>query len=379
MTLGRCFFISYCILYLYEWERMSSMYGTITKYMGTAYTGQGIKHKYEELIASAAETVFLKCPPTTAISTLLNDTAMHYIKRGFNVDKLMSAVQPDETDAIFIKDLNILYLQASHPVALEPTNLGGNHRVISFYDIYDEQKLQAENEQIVSHLKEAENALDKALQSLAEAKNIHDDWEVINIERMIWPVHEELIESLREELFSTIVLNKKSDVSHRFVGSLTSSGAKDHIASITNRMQRRLLIKGLAGTGKSTIMRTLGKEAERRGFDVIYGWCGLDPTGIDLVMFPELSICLFDATQPHEYDVEREGDEIIDLLPMCAESEEAERLIEAISKVYQEKILDAKGYMQAYGKAEKQVKLAMDLAIKDEVFQRKAKKVININ
>lgn len=361
-----------------NWERMSSMYGTITKYMGTAYTGLGIAHKYAELIASAKETIFLKCPPTTALSTLLNDTAMHYIKRGFNVDKLMSPVQTDETDAIFIRDLDILYLQASHPIALEPTNLGGHHRVISFYDVYDEQKLRDENKKIVSYLNEAEKALEKTLQSLAEAKNIHDDWEKINIERMIWPVHEELIASLKEELFSTIMLNKKSEVAHRLVGSLTSDGATDYIDSITNRMQRRLLIKGLAGTGKSTIMKSLGKEAERRGFDVLYGWCGLDPTGIDLVMFPELSVCLFDATKPHEYGVERVGDEILDLLPMCAESEEADKLIEAIEEIYKEKILDAKGYMQAYAKVTKQMKVTMDMTIREDVFQHKAKKLINI-
>ena len=46
------------------------MYGTITQYMGTAYTGAGISHKYDKLIASASETFFLKCPPTNAISNV---------------------------------------------------------------------------------------------------------------------------------------------------------------------------------------------------------------------------------------------------------------------------------------------------------------------
>lgn len=353
------------------------MYGTITKYMGTAYTGLGIAHKYEALIASATETVFLKCPPTTAISGLLNDTAMHYIKRGLDVDKFMSPTQPDETDAIFIKGPQLLYLQASHPVALEPTNLSGHHRVISFYNMYDNELLQAKNREITSSLSTAEEALEKTLQSLKEAKEIHDEWENINIERMIWRLHEELIDTLQEELFGTLILNKKSDISHRLIGSLTSGGAADYIASITNRMSRRLLIKGLAGTGKSTLMKALGKEGERRGFDVLYGWCGLDPTGVDLVLFPELSVCLFDATKPHEYEVERRGDEIVDLVKMCAEDEEAEKLIEAIEKVYREKILDAAGYMQAHAQAEKQVKLFMDGTIKEAVFEEKSKKLIN--
>lgn len=355
------------------------MYGTVTKYMGTAYTGLGIAHQYEKMIASAKETVFLKCPPTTALSTLLNETAMYYIKRGFDVDKLMSPTQVDETDAIFIKGLQLLYLQASHPVALEPTDLGGRHRVISFYDIYHESQLRDQNKMVVESLREAEKNLDKTLGSLAEAKRIHDEWEAVNIERMNWEMHEALIASLKEELFQTMTLNKKSEVSHRLVGSLTGAGADDYIGSITKRMQRRMLIKGLAGTGKSTIMRALGEEAEYRGFDVLYGWCGLDPTGVDLVLFPELSICLFDATAPHEYEVEREGDEVIDLLPMCAKSEEAEKLIDVIQKRYREKILDATGYMQAYAQAEKQLKLYMDHAIRHTAYLKKSTKLVDRN
>ena len=61
-------------------------------------------------------------------------------------------------------------------------------------------------------------------------------------------------------------------------------------------------------------MKTLGAEAEKRGFDVLYGWCGLDPSGVDLVLFPELSVCILDATEPHVYDVERPGDELLDLV-----------------------------------------------------------------
>ena len=354
------------------------MYGTITKYMGTAYTGLGISHKYAELIAAATETVFLKCPPTTAISTLLNRIGTHYVKRGLNIDKFMNPAQPDQTDAIFVKGPNLFYFQASHPVALEPSDIGGRHRVVSFYDIYDESKLGEQNEMIVEKLEEAETTLEKALAGLADAKTIHDEWEACNIKRMMWGMHENLIETLKEELFGTMTLNKEATVSHRLIGSLTSAGACDFIPSITNRLKRRLLIKGLPGTGKSTIMKALGSEAEKRGFDVLYGWCGLDPEGVDLVLFPELSICLFDATKPHNYEPEGKGDKIVDLVAMCEESKEADEEIGLISKAYKEKILDATGYMQAYAQAEKTVKITMDAAIKEPVFEKKAQKVIDI-
>lgn len=345
--------------------------------MGTAYTGLGISHKYDKLIETAAETVFLKCPPTNAVSDALNDTAMHFVKRGFDVDRFMDPVQPDKTDAIYIKGPDLVYLQASHPVALEPIDIGGRHRVISFYDVYDEEKLRELNREVVAQWNEAEMALGKAMQSLAEAKKIHDEWESVNIARMMWNLHEQMIVSLKEELFGTIRLNKPSSVSHRLIGSLTSSGAQDYIPSITKWSERRLLIKGLPGTGKSTLMRSLGAEGERRGFDVLYGWCGLDPAGIDLVLFPELSVCLFDATKPHAYDPERSGDELLDLVQMCTDGEEAEKKIGVIREAYQEQIMDANGYMQAYAHAKSNMIQKMDSAIRQEVFAEKAAGLVN--
>lgn len=348
------------------------MYGTITQYMGTAYTGLGISHKFDKLIANASKTIFLKCPPTNSLSDMLNETAALYLKRGFDVDKFMSPVQPDKTDAIYVNGPNLLVIQASHPVALEPSDIGGKHHVISFYDIYDENLLREKNGFIVGKLSEAETALGKALQTLSEAKKIHDDWEAVNIERMMWELHEDRIQSLKEELFGNIRLNKSAGVSHRLIGSLTSAGAQDFIPSITRDLERRMLIKGLPGTGKSTLMKAIGTEAEERGFDVLYGWCGLDPTGVDLVQIPELSFCLFDATKPHAYDPERTGDEILDLVQMCEESKDSDEKIKFISDIYAEKMLDAAGYMQAYAQAENNMKITMDTAIKQSTFDKKA-------
>lgn len=36
------------------------MYGTITNYIGTAYTGQGLHHQYKEIVQQANQTMLLK-------------------------------------------------------------------------------------------------------------------------------------------------------------------------------------------------------------------------------------------------------------------------------------------------------------------------------
>ncbi|WJY26582.1 hypothetical protein [Sporosarcina trichiuri] len=354
------------------------MTGSITESMGTAYTGDGIIHKYDHLIRQAAVTVFIKTPPAFALSGLLNELAALHASRGSDIERFRSPLHLEKTDGIYVKDAGILYISASAPVSLEPADLGGRHRVVSFYDVYDEDKLRAVNPSIVQHTEEAEAVLGKALQSLSEAKAIHDEWEAVNIARMDWAEHTAITAKLAADLFGTLRLNKEAVVTHRIIGSLSASGAHDFIPSITKTAKRRILIKSLPGTGKSTMMKALAAEAEKRGIDTEYGWCGLDAGSIDVIQFPELSVCLIDATEPHVYDIEREGDEILNLAGLCAKDELAERKIDAIRLRYKAAIGEAAEAMHRYAGLTGRIDAAMDSALDQQAFSEKSKTLLTL-
>lgn len=342
----------------------------MTKYMNCAYTGEGIQHKHHELLEQSAHAVFLKCLPTHSLSKLLQDTAADFCQLGCHVECFMNPAAPGKTEALYVREFDLFILQASQPAAFEPDD-AGRQRVFCFYDIYDENKLHKHRDEVEERLKEERLSRAKALASLKQAKAIHDEWEQANIGRMDWQLHQAVIAELKAELFASIQLAKKAAVSHRIVGSLSADGAHDFIPSITKGIERRLLIKGLAGTGKSTMMRALGQEAEKRGIDVLYGWCGLDPSSIDLVSFPELSICLFDATKPHAYDPESPRDELMDLVPLCREDEKTEERINEISRRYKNAIGGAGEHIRAASSAQNAVKALMDSAIDAEKFEQK--------
>ena len=79
--------------------------------------------------------------------------------------------------------------------------------------------------------------------------------------------------------------------------------------------ERRYIIKGGPGCGKSTLMRRIAAEAERRGCDVEYYDCSSDPDSLDGIVLPSLGIALFDGTAPHEEAASAPGwrDNLIDL------------------------------------------------------------------
>lgn len=62
------------------------------------------------------------------------------------------------------------------------------------------------------------------------------------------------------------------------------------------------VIKGGPGTGKSGFMRKIGREAERRGYDVEYVVCSGDTASLDGVYIPALHCGWTDGTAPHISD-----------------------------------------------------------------------------
>lgn len=59
------------------------------------------------------------------------------------------------------------------------------------------------------------------------------------------------------------------------------------------------IIKGGPGTGKSGLMRAIGREAVHRGYDVEYVLCSGDPDSLDGLLIPALGRAWCDGTAPH--------------------------------------------------------------------------------
>ena len=59
------------------------------------------------------------------------------------------------------------------------------------------------------------------------------------------------------------------------------------------------IIKGGPGTGKSTLMKKIAAEAEKRGLFVERVYCSSDPSSLDAVIVPEMKLSVCDGTPPH--------------------------------------------------------------------------------
>ena len=70
---------------------------------------------------------------------------------------------------------------------------------------------------------------------------------------------------------------------------------------------KHYILKGGPGTGKSTLMKKLASELERKGYFVERGYCSADPNSLDVVLAPEINFSIVDGTAPHEFNATYPG------------------------------------------------------------------------
>ena len=313
-----------------------------------------------------AKTVYLlKGAHGFQISALLQKLGDYYNDKGTDIEYFYDPLFDNTIEATFVKaPYNILFLQATNP-SIEPILIGERDHVIALDDCVDKQQLSSNTEQT------KQTHYEKCFNALSNAIKIHDDWEIETQKHMNWQGLDDQYAELITNLFGQNKLAKRSTLTHRLLGTLTPTGARDTLQSITQQLERRLFIKGYPGTGKSSMMKKLAQEATHRGFDVQLVWCGLDANSIDMVILPELKFCIFDSTEPHVYfpDDNRPGDEIFDIAKHCHPTQIEEENISGIVAKYKAAIAEATHFVQLYAEEERKIREMTDNALNMEVFE----------
>lgn len=109
----------------------------------------------------------------------------------------------------------------------------------------------------------------------------------------------------------------EGSIRHMYPGGNTPLGFYSYYRYVIDSQQanRIFILKGGPGTGKSTLMKKIGIELARQGYDIEFMHCSSDNNSLDGVVIPKLSIAVIDGTAPHIVDPVYPGavDEIVNL------------------------------------------------------------------
>jgi hypothetical protein len=130
------------------------------------------------------------------------------------------------------------------------------------------------------------------------------------------------------------------------------------------------------------MLKKLAAAAEERGIDVEIYHCGFDPYSLDMVIFRELGVAIFDSTAPHEYFPSRDGDEIIDMYEILIEPGTDDLFAEIISKIsakYKNKMTEATSYLAKakalHDELEEIYVAAMDFTVVEKIQAKIAEEI----
>lgn len=184
-----------------------------------------------------------------------------------------------------------------------------------------------------------------------EGKKVHDEWEKIYIKNMDYEKLEAYEKGVLDQLFTGEkgAFGKKNY--HRFFGSSTPDGAVNYIDNLTENLSARYFIKGRAGTGKSTFLKRVAREANENGFDTEIYYCGFDKNSLDMVIVPELDFCVFDSTPPHEMFPQSERDKILDFYEesgLLGTDEKYEKELFDVEVRYNHKMAEGMAFLRLY-------------------------------
>lgn len=236
------------------------------------------------------------------------------------------------------------YAIVSDTVIDESTN--NTHTIdLSSYILETEER----QEKAKDHGDKKHYFLKKAWDCFADGLKIHDELEHIYIQHMDFKKADEVADKwMKKYLPKKAKQAKTLHIRKRLFGTNTAEGSVNVVPNIIEHFSVVHHIKGRAGTGKSHFMNTIKDACIQLGYDIDQYICSFDPASTDMIIVPELQLCLFDSTNPHAF-TPKENDVVVDLYEESVQPDIDERYKESIESTtlrYTSFMKEGKKYIQ---------------------------------
>lgn len=361
------------------------MAGKVKNYYLGGNTARGFHSFYDSNLQGLDRLFILKGGPGTGKSSLMKKIGNEWVEKGYNIELLHCSSDNNSIDGVIIPALKVGIVDGTAPHVIEPKAPGAVEEYINLGEAWDKQILRCNKDEIQGLTSRISESFQNAYATFREALEIHDDLEKPYIGSMDFEKADELTNKLIKSFFGKMQLNKSADVRHRFFGAATPIGAVDFIPNLTEDIPKRYFIKGRPGSGKSTMLKKLAVAAEAKGIDVEVYHCGFDPNSLDMVVFRELGLCIFDSTAPHEYYPSRDGDEIIDVYEIFIAPGTDEIFADMLKKIktkYKNKMAEATAYLAKAKELHDELEVfyisAMDFSKVEKIQSKIAEEIRNM-
>jgi hypothetical protein len=202
-------------------------------------------------------------------------------------------------------------IKVTTPHIVDPKNPGAVDTIVHLGDYWDEEKMKKNKAEIIDTNKSIGQHFKRAYHYLAAAQIYREaeacyyvDEGALNVVGLNAIAKSIIKETLGETAESSGLgagntFSSPANVRHLFASAISPNGLVNTLDTIFDDVEKKILINGDPGTGKSTIMKKLVEEATSRNISLEVYHCALNPEVIEHVLIPELKVGVITSTNPH--------------------------------------------------------------------------------
>lgn len=257
-------------------------------------TSKGFKSFFDYVIPKNVNIIFcMKGGPGVGKSSLMKKVSKEMIDRGYDVDLYPCSSDPNSLDAIVIKDLGVVMLDATAPHIVDPKNPGAIDEILDLGRFWTRQGIEDKKEEILECNKEVSRFFKIGFKYFEAAAPIAYEIQSKNVDCMNFGEINELTSNLIESIFENCNQNKeyKSPI-HLFGSALSPIGHVEYTDTILNNISNIYYLEGELGTGKSTLLNKVANRAEEYGIEVEVFHTPLLPEKLETIVIKDLDMAI---------------------------------------------------------------------------------------
>jgi len=236
---------------------------------------------------------------------------------GQSVDFFHCSSDPGSLDGVVFPDIGVALIDGTAPHTVDPRFPGAIDEILYLGDYWNESAIRASRNDIVACTKNISRLFQRAYRFLRTAGDVLDDWSEANAEALMAGVANKIARSVVDQITQDApVADRPGTERHLFASAITPDGFVNYLDTVVSGCDRRYVVRGGPGSGKSTLISRVAARAVECGMDVELFHCSLNPASLEHLVIPSIGTAIITSVEPHEWTASPDSavhDVIIDM------------------------------------------------------------------
>jgi len=266
-------------------------------------TAEGFRSFYNHIIGQeAARVIVIKGGPGVGKSTFMKYVADHITRLGQSADFFHCSSDPGSLDGVVFPDMGVALIDGTAPHTVDPRFPGAVDEILYLGDYWNESAIRASRDDIVACTRDISRLFQRAYRFLRTAGDVLDDWSEANAEALITGTANKVARSVVDQITQDApVADRPGTERHLFASAITPDGFVNYLDTVVSGCDRRYVVRGGPGSGKSTLISRVAARAVECGMDVELFHCSLNPASLEHLVIPSIGTAIITSVEPHEW------------------------------------------------------------------------------